>query len=403
MLKLDKKNKYILACSFGPDSMALFDMCLKEKIDFIVAHVNYHHRKESDFEQKSLEKYCKTHKILCEILSTNDGEIVGNFEAWARDKRYKFFKEIAEKYNTNYLLVGHNQDDLIETYLMQKKRGKYAKNYGIAKEIDNFGVHIIRPLIDVPKKELQKYCEDNNVPFSIDSTNLEDKHERNRIRHHVVSRLSEEERLLLLQEIKKLKKPCVSLTNKWEIERFLKLNYEEIVYLLDHFMEKTETHKNLSKGHVLEIKRAVKSKKPNLEIEITKNLLIEKTSEKLFFIDARKLKEYEIRMEKPTKTEYKFLKIDFSKGAEDRRIKNTDFPITIRNLKPEDLINIDGNYVKARRAFINWKMPLYIRKIWPGVFNKDNKLIYTPRYREVFEDKHKSQFKIDLTSHFGAN
>lgn len=107
-------------------------------------------------------------------------------------------------------------------------------------------------------------------------------------------------------------------------------------------------------------------------------------------------------MKKPGKLENDFLKVDFSKDFEDRNIEKSDFPLTIRNLKATDTILIEGHSVKAGRAFINWKMPLYVRSIWPGVFNKDNKLVYVPRYREKFIDNHKSKFEINLWPHFGA-
>ena len=48
MLNLDKNKKYLLACSFGPDSMALCEMLRQEKCNFSIAHVNYHLREESD-------------------------------------------------------------------------------------------------------------------------------------------------------------------------------------------------------------------------------------------------------------------------------------------------------------------------------------------------------------------
>ena len=47
MLNLEKNKHYLLACSFGPDSMALFDMLIKEGYRFTVAHVNYHLRAEA--------------------------------------------------------------------------------------------------------------------------------------------------------------------------------------------------------------------------------------------------------------------------------------------------------------------------------------------------------------------
>ena len=50
MLNLNKNQKYLLACSHGPDSMALFYMLKEEGYNFAVAHVNYHHREESNLE-----------------------------------------------------------------------------------------------------------------------------------------------------------------------------------------------------------------------------------------------------------------------------------------------------------------------------------------------------------------
>ena len=63
MLNLDKNKRYLLACSFGPDSMALFSMLLKENISFDVALVNYHLREESDNEDSSLSLFCRQHNI----------------------------------------------------------------------------------------------------------------------------------------------------------------------------------------------------------------------------------------------------------------------------------------------------------------------------------------------------
>ena len=39
-------------------------------------------------------------------------------------------------------------------------------------------------------------------------------------------------------------------------------------------------------------------------------------------------------------------------------------------------------------------MPLFLREIWPGIYDENSNLIYVPRYRKNFKDKHKSKFKI---------
>ena len=61
MLKvdLDKNKKYILACSYGPDSMALFNLLLKNNYDFVVCFLNYKTRPESDIEEEKITTFCK--------------------------------------------------------------------------------------------------------------------------------------------------------------------------------------------------------------------------------------------------------------------------------------------------------------------------------------------------------
>ena len=76
MLNLDKTKKYLLACSYGPDSMALFDMLLKEEYKFSVAHVNYHKRDISNFEEESMRDICLKNNIPYQFF-TNKSDIRG--------------------------------------------------------------------------------------------------------------------------------------------------------------------------------------------------------------------------------------------------------------------------------------------------------------------------------------
>ena len=121
MLNLDKNKKYLLACSYGPDSMALFNMLQKEGYDFEVAHVNYHFRKESDEEERALRNYCFKNNIIIHVFQ-NLETVTNNLEARAREIRYLFFKKIYRQGRFDALLVAHHEDDLIETYLMQKDK-----------------------------------------------------------------------------------------------------------------------------------------------------------------------------------------------------------------------------------------------------------------------------------------
>ena len=79
-LNLNKNQKYILACSNGPDSMALFDLLLKNNYFFIVCFVNYKTRIESDIEEENLRLICNKNNIKLETLTYNLKDKKSDFE-----------------------------------------------------------------------------------------------------------------------------------------------------------------------------------------------------------------------------------------------------------------------------------------------------------------------------------
>ena len=116
------KKRVLIGVSGGPDSMALLDM-MKDKYEVYVAHVNYHHRDSALRDEKIVEKYCMKYQLP--FFKKDYVEVGGgNFQENARIFRYEFYKEIIDKYNLEYVMLAHHKDDLIETYLMQKKRKK---------------------------------------------------------------------------------------------------------------------------------------------------------------------------------------------------------------------------------------------------------------------------------------
>jgi tRNA(Ile)-lysidine synthase len=106
-----------------------------------------------------------------------------------------------EKHRASALFVAHQQDDLIETYLIQKQRNSRVNYYGIEPVILMKNMTIVRPLLSFSKQDLLDYCHENRVPFSIDVSNFETKYLRNKIRLQVVARLTEIERYQILKEI----------------------------------------------------------------------------------------------------------------------------------------------------------------------------------------------------------
>ena len=105
MKKLEK-GTYIIGVSGGPDSMALLDMCRKEGFQLVVAHMNYKKRDTADRDMELVRSYCARFHIPFEArLQTKP--CVGNFQAFAREERYRMYRELLQKYQAAAVLLAH--------------------------------------------------------------------------------------------------------------------------------------------------------------------------------------------------------------------------------------------------------------------------------------------------------
>lgn len=390
-LKLNNDKKYVVACSFGPDSMALLQSAIENDLKIVVAHVNYRKREAATHEQEALGKFCKERKIKFFVLDLLGEKPTGNFQNWAREKRYEFFKQVAQKEGADAVLVAHQQDDVLETYLMQKNRGNLVKNPGIPRENVLFGVKIIRPLLAYSKQELKAFDDEKSIPYSIDESNLTNAYTRNKIRHEIVEKMTIKEREKLMKEIESKVRVEVELKTTWNSNEFCDLSYEQVVRLLDFYMSKTDTHKSISEKLIREIQKAFKGKK-NCSFDITSLVRLEKDYGIVYLVNTGKLKDYEYSFEDKIKND--LFDIDFEGGAEDRKIPLNTKNLIIKNIPDNTEVVIKNYKSNINRLFIDWKVPHYLRKVWPGIYDENGKLLYVPRYRKNFEDKHNSKFVL---------
>lgn len=402
LLDLDKNKYYLLACSFGPDSMALFHMLKSQGYKFIVAHVNYNARIESQYETESLNNICAQNDVEIEIYHCKNPISSGNFEAKAREIRYNFFKEIYFKNKIDALLVAHQQDDVIETYYLQRQRGGYVDNYGLIKEVVIFDMLTIRPLLDYTKEELLMYCQNNHVPYAIDSSNLKDDFSRNIIRHNIVSKLNERDRKAILEEIKNLNNHILEINNKLKTidlnckAELLKLNDEEFQKAMICLARNIKPGVSISNKLAAELKKIIVSSKPNVHFKIQDGLIFNKEYDWINFISNEKNTSFSYILNKPSKLETQYFYLDFTNDVKDKNITIDDYPLLIRNAFDDDEIIINNYKVKVRRLFIDWKMPITVRKKWPVIVNKHNKIVYIPRYRKDFEINENLNFYVKL-------
>ena len=401
MLNLEKNKHYLLACSFGPDSMALFDMLLKEGYKFSVAHVNYHLREEADEEESKLRDFCFDHNIGIYVKDVDEGLGDSNLEKKCRDIRYNFFINVVKENHFDALLVAHQEDDLIETYIMQKRRKNLVNYFGI-KEMSYFSdIEIIRPLLRYRKEELLMYCKMFNVPYAIDKTNLEDHFLRNQIRHSVVEKMSPIERKDILSEIdqanEKLSQIFITISKiqSNNVEEYLRLNDVEFLYALVALGRKLKPDFIVSKKQGEELRKVLLSEKPNIALNVD-GLCFFKEYDVLGFREFDEALDYFYDLTEPGILDTPYFYLDFTVDSSNRNVKEDDYPITIRNAQKDDEYEITGYKKELRRLFIDWKMPESIRNRWPIIVNKDGIIVYVPRYQKDFVREENCNFFVKI-------
>ena len=183
---LNKKDTCVVAVSTGIDSMCLFSYLFKNNYKIVVAHVNHKKRVESDKEYEYLKSYCESNNIPFEGYTLTK-HIKSNFQEEARKERYAFFKRVADKYNTNKIVLAHHLNDEAETILMRLLRGSSIKGYkGMSLVDTENGYTYLRPLLYTTKEEISEYVNKENIKYFDDSSNSSDDYTRNYIRHNII-------------------------------------------------------------------------------------------------------------------------------------------------------------------------------------------------------------------------
>jgi len=370
------KKKYLIACSGGPDSMALLNMS-KDKYEVFVCHINYHHRQTALRDEEIVKNYCLINKIPFIKFDYVDNE-KGNFQDKARVFRYQCFEKCIKQYELDGVLVGHHLDDLLETYLLQIKRHSEVSYYGLKKKTKIFNVDVIRPLLKYSKKQLEDYCLKNNIPYGIDESNLTDAYQRNKIRHTKIEKMSKKDKQDLLleinyknyqkKEIDKLLNEFINKQNHFDYYEFMSCPY------LKQLIRKL-TYEDLSDKYLEEIIKALKSKK-NIELKI-KDKVLYKEYDYIEVWDKEVNYSYTFNSIKYQK--YPYFKLS-KKGSnfEGVTLDKNDFPITIRNFKEGDFIKMRYGSKKINRFFIDNKISTHQRKLWPIMFDKNGSAILVP-------------------------
>lgn len=191
-------TRVLVAVSGWPDSMLtsilIYKYFLENKFNLdnlFFIHCNHKTRVETDDEEKFIRSFFDGLNLeICHYTWSD------KWENALREWRYSEFNKIIQKNKIDFLVTGHNLTDRIESTFMNLCRGAWLNWFLSMKFIDTNNLvdwaKILRPLLSFTKKQIEKFCDNQNIPYAIDSTNLDQNTSfRNKIRLSILPQLAE--------------------------------------------------------------------------------------------------------------------------------------------------------------------------------------------------------------------
>ncbi|HIK05074.1 MAG TPA: tRNA lysidine(34) synthetase TilS [Trichormus sp. M33_DOE_039] len=190
----ERHKRLLVAVSGGQDSLCLVKLLLdlqpKWEWDVGIVHCDHRWREDSQANAHHVENLAKNWGVSF-YLETAAKPI--NSEAAARDWRYQAFIAIAEAHNYQYIITGHTASDRTETLLYNLIRGTGADGLQALtwQRPLTEQILLVRPLLEVTRKQTEHFCQEFNLPIWEDSTNQDLKYARNRIRQELIPYLQQ--------------------------------------------------------------------------------------------------------------------------------------------------------------------------------------------------------------------
>ena len=200
----------LCAVSGGADSVcllwALSQMREKLGIRLIAAHYNHQLRggesmRDEDFVLEFVHKYCGPRKGADGTVLPPVPVVIGRgdveeeskrrgtgLEETAREMRYAYLREAAQKAGAERIAVAHTADDNVETVLFHMARGSGLRGIGGIQPVRG---ELVRPLLTTTRQEVEEFLTKHNLPHVEDSSNGDTEFTRNRLRKLVTPVLEE--------------------------------------------------------------------------------------------------------------------------------------------------------------------------------------------------------------------
>ena len=194
-------ERVLVAVSGGPDSTALLsllrDLAPEMRLDLHVAHLDHAWRGRTSQRDAEFVRRMALRLGLPVTVGrvqpsawSGPGRRQSSKEARAREIRTRFLLETARQVGAQKVALGHTRDDQAESFILRLLRGSGAR--GLAGTYPVVDGVIIRPLIELRRRDLLDYLRDRRLRYRIDRTNRDTSLTRNRVRRRLLPLLERE-------------------------------------------------------------------------------------------------------------------------------------------------------------------------------------------------------------------
>jgi tRNA(Ile)-lysidine synthase len=200
-------DRVAVACSGGADSVALLRILLdlREELGVVLSVAHFHHQirgPEADADQQFVADMAAGFQLEFHSGSGNVPEHAAaqriSLETAARELRHQWFATLVQsglvqsgkdqQAKADKIATAHTLDDQAETVLMRIIRGTGARGLAGISPAQK-AKHLVRPLLETSRQEIEAYLKTIGQPWREDSSNLDASHTRNRIRHTLLPML----------------------------------------------------------------------------------------------------------------------------------------------------------------------------------------------------------------------
>ncbi|GAA0439437.1 tRNA lysidine(34) synthetase TilS [Lentibacillus halophilus] len=409
--------------SGGPDSMALLHFLwqLRDMWNLRVIALTADHQLrngESRDDLRYVQRMCCDWNIefvstSLDVASYKQTDQLGT-QAAARSLRYAFFEREMERFQADYLMLGHHGDDQAETMLMGLVHSAGVRSLaGIPVHRPFATGHIVRPLLCVTKEAIEDYCSEWGIIPRRDPSNHDDAYTRNYYRRHVLPLLKDknsnmhrtmqhlseslqEDNAFLMEKTRQMAEEVAIFNEEkrlvsFSIDDFLSyprsLQRRFFHLLLNYLYNDQQVH--ISYNHEEQFFALLNVRTGNVTLDFPRKLKVERNYHNMvFFVMDEDSLSYQKTLDVPGEQllpngyciAAHFTDCPETEGGNVYacRAANISLPLHIRTRQAGDRMSWSGLHgsKKLKDVFIDGKIPLNERNVWPIITDNNGDILW---------------------------